>query len=87
MPTNLMRPPAQYRIVARDGDAFGVEISIEDTNPTTVTSFVTEAAAGAWIERHKARLLAPPTRGFSRLSMNARRAASRPASPAGTRAK
>jgi hypothetical protein len=73
MPTDLMKPPAEYRIVARDDEAFGVEISIEDTNPTMVTSFATEAAADAWIEGHKARVLAPPSRRFGRLSVTGKR--------------
>ena len=73
MPTDLMKPPAEYRIVARDDEAFAVEISIEDTSPTMVTPFATEAAAGAWIEGHKARVLAPPSRRFGRLSMNGKR--------------
>ena len=63
MAKNLTKPLATYRIVPRD-DAYGVEISIEDTSPTMVTSFATEAAASAWIEAHKARVLAPPVRGW-----------------------
>jgi hypothetical protein len=74
MPTDLMKPPAEYRIVARDDEAFAVEISIEDTSPTMVTPFATEAAAGVWIEKHKARVLAPPSRGFGRLYKGAKRA-------------
>ena len=80
MPTDLMKPPAEYRIVARDDEAFAVEISIEDTSPTMVTPFATEAAAGAWIEGHKARVLAPPTRRYGRQSMAGKRP---PASEAG----
>ena len=63
MTKNIEKPLATYRIVARN-DAYGVEISMEDTNPTMVTSFATEAAADAWIEAHKARVLAPPVRGW-----------------------
>ena len=73
MPTDLMKPPAEYRIVARDDEAFAVEISIEDTSPTMVTPFATEADADAWIERHKARVLAPPSRGFGRMSRGGKR--------------
>jgi hypothetical protein len=51
--------PAAYRIVSRDCGDFGVEVSIEGTSPTMVTSFVSEAAAGDWITAHKARLAAP----------------------------
>jgi hypothetical protein len=73
MPTDLIKPPAEYRIVARDDEAFAVEISIEDTSPTMVTPFATEAAADAWIEGHKARVLAPPARRYGRQSMAGKR--------------
>jgi hypothetical protein len=62
MPTNLTKPEAAYRIVPQGDDAFGVEITIEDTSPTMVTSFATEAAAEVWIEGHKARSLLPAKR-------------------------
>ena len=55
-------PPADYRIVSRDGGGFGVEVSIEGANPTMVTSFATESAANDWITAHKERLAAPKTR-------------------------
>lgn len=51
--------PADYRIVSRNGGDFGVEVSIEGTNPTMVTSFATESAANDWIAAHKERLAAP----------------------------
>jgi hypothetical protein len=51
--------PAAYRIVSRDDGGFGVEVSIEGTSPTMVTSFPTESAANDWIAAHKARLAAP----------------------------
>lgn len=51
--------PAAYRIVSRDSGGFAVEVSIEGTSPTMVTSFETESAANDWIEAHKARLAAP----------------------------
>jgi len=57
MPTDIS--PADYRIVSRDGGGFGVEVSIEGTSPTMVTSFATESAANDWIIAHKARLAAP----------------------------
>jgi hypothetical protein len=78
MPTDLIKPPAEYRIVARDDEVFAVEISIEDTSPTMVTPFATEAAADAWIEGHKARVLAPPTRRYVRQSMGGKRPAPPP---------
>jgi hypothetical protein len=38
----------------RQKDAtFGVEVTIPDAYPTTVTSFVDEAEAKRWIARHK----------------------------------
>ena len=55
MPENIARPPASYRIVSQDSGAYGVEVSIEGTSPTMVTSFVTEAAANDWIDSHKNR--------------------------------
>jgi hypothetical protein len=53
---------AAYRIVSRNGGGFGVEVSIEGTNPTMVTSFASEAAANDWITAHKERLAAPKTK-------------------------
>jgi hypothetical protein len=47
---------ATYEVVAIDPSGFGVKVSIPDTQPTTVSSFETEAAAEAWIESHKARI-------------------------------
>jgi hypothetical protein len=35
-----------------------VRVSIPDSNPTTVSSFDTEAAAEAWIASHKCRVQA-----------------------------
>lgn len=59
--------PAAYRIVSRDDGGFGVEVSVEGTSPTMVTSFATESAANDWIAAHKERLAAPkPTRWRAR---------------------
>jgi hypothetical protein len=44
---------AQYRIVARPDATFGVEVTIPDAHPTTVTSFATRADAETWIANHK----------------------------------
>jgi len=57
MPNEIL--PADYRIVSRDDGGFGVEVSIEGTSPTMVTSFATESAANDWIAAHKARLAEP----------------------------
>lgn len=47
---------AAYRVVPMAGGAFGVEIVIPDTYPTTVSSFATEAAAEAWVAHNKGRV-------------------------------
>jgi hypothetical protein len=47
---------AVYRIVPLDSGAFGVEVTIPDSYPTTVSSFASEAAAEAWIEQNKERV-------------------------------
>lgn len=47
---------ASYRVVPRPDGTFGVEVSIPDTYPTTVSSFDSEAAAEAWIEKNKERV-------------------------------
>jgi hypothetical protein len=49
---------AIYEVVLLDAGRFGVKVSIPDTNPTTVSSFDSEAAAEAWITSHKARIQA-----------------------------
>jgi hypothetical protein len=48
---------AVYRVVELPGGAFGVEVKIPDSHPTTVSSFTTEAAAEAWIARNKQRVI------------------------------
>jgi hypothetical protein len=48
---------AVYRVVELPGGVFGVEVKIPDSNPTTVSSFETEAAAEAWIVRNKQRVV------------------------------
>lgn len=48
---------ATYRVVDLPGGAFGVEVKIPDSNPTMVSSFETAAAAEAWIERNKQRVI------------------------------
>jgi hypothetical protein len=49
---------ATYRVVPLNGGNFGVEVSIPDRSPTTVSPFDTEAAAEAWIARTKERVAA-----------------------------
>jgi hypothetical protein len=47
---------ATYRVVTMVDGSFGVEVAIPDTNPTTVSSFASEAAAEAWIVKDKERV-------------------------------
>jgi hypothetical protein len=47
---------AIYRVVSLSGGSFGVEVSIPDTYPATVSKFATEADAEAWIAKHKSRV-------------------------------
>ena len=44
---------AQYVVFQQKDQSFGVRVSIPDSYPTTVTSFASEAEAGAWIAAHK----------------------------------
>jgi len=48
---------ATYRVVRLAGGAYGVEVKIPESNPATVSSFETEAAAEAWIARNKQRVI------------------------------
>jgi hypothetical protein len=47
---------ASYRVISRPSGDFSVEVSIPDSNPTTVSPFTSEADATAWIARHKSRV-------------------------------
>jgi hypothetical protein len=50
---------AIYRVIfPMSGDLFGVEVSIPESYPTMVTGLVSQQAAEAWIESHKARVAA-----------------------------
>jgi hypothetical protein len=48
---------ATYRVVQLAGGSFGVEITIPDSYPTTVSPFPTEAAAEDWIARSRQRVV------------------------------
>jgi hypothetical protein len=48
---------AVYRVVHLADGNFGVEVTIPERYPTTVSSFDTEAAAEAWITRTKERVV------------------------------
>ena len=47
---------ATYRVVPLPSGAFGVEVTIPDRSPTTVSSCDSEAAAEAWIARTRERV-------------------------------
>jgi hypothetical protein len=47
---------ATYEVVSLADGGSGVEISIPDTDPTTVSSFDTVGAAEAWIGDHRIRV-------------------------------
>jgi hypothetical protein len=49
---------ATYRVVPLSSGAFGVEVTLPDRYPTTVSSFATEAAAEEWIARAQQRVAA-----------------------------
>jgi len=54
---------ATYRVFAYDDDSFAVEVSIPDTNPTTVRPFASESAAEEWIADHRRRVETQQTTG------------------------
>jgi hypothetical protein len=54
---------ASYRVVPLADGSFGVEVTIPDTYPTTVSSFATRADAQAWIAKHKSRVEADSSNG------------------------
>jgi len=47
---------ASYRVIPFDDGSFGIEITIPDSYPTTVSKFQTEADAEAWIAEHQRRV-------------------------------
>jgi hypothetical protein len=56
MPKIHPHAEATYRVISLANGAFGVEVSIPDRNPTTVSVFKTEADAEAWIAEHRRRV-------------------------------
>ncbi len=56
MPKTHPHAEASYRILALDDGSFAVEVSIPDSNPTTVTKFDSLDAAEAWISGHRGRV-------------------------------
>ncbi len=59
---------ASYRVISLSGGSFGVEVSVPESYPTTVSSFATEADAEAWIANHKSRVEADGYVGFRKRS-------------------
>jgi hypothetical protein len=57
---------ATYRVLRRDDASFAVEVSIQDTAPTTVSAFATKAEAEAWIAGHKQRVAGATSLGRAR---------------------
>jgi len=47
---------ATYRVIPFGDGSFGIEITIPDSYPTTVSKFKTEADAEAWIAEHQRRV-------------------------------
>ena len=56
MPKTHPHAEATYQVILLDSGAFGVEVSIPDSQPTTVTRFASKADAEAWIAAHQARV-------------------------------
>lgn len=56
MPRTHPHAEASYRVIPLGDGSFGVEVSIPESYPTTVTRFAGEAEAEAWIARHRDRV-------------------------------
>ena len=56
MPKTHPHAEATYRVIPFDDGSFGIEITIPDSYPTTVSMFKTEADAEAWIAQHQRRV-------------------------------
>ena len=56
MPKTHPHAEATYRVIPFDNGSFGVEVSIPDSHPTTVSMFKTQADAEAWIAEHRRRV-------------------------------
>jgi hypothetical protein len=57
---------ATYRVIHQPDGTFGIEVTIPETQPTTVTSFATTADAEAWIAAHKQRVTRSISLGYRR---------------------
>ncbi len=56
MATTHPHADATYRVISFEDGSFGVEVSIPESEPTTVRTFATEADAEAWIAGHQKRV-------------------------------
>jgi hypothetical protein len=56
MPPIHPHAEAVYRVFPLDDGKFAVEVTIPGSHPTKVTGLDTQAAAEAWIERHKTQI-------------------------------
>ena len=56
MPKTHPHAEATYRVIPFDNGTFGVEVSIPNSRPTTVSTFKTKADAEAWITEHRRRV-------------------------------
>jgi hypothetical protein len=55
---------ASYKVIAFEDGSYGVEVSIPDSNPTTVTPFASEQDAEAWIASHRHRVRSQAESGY-----------------------
>jgi len=74
MPRTHPHAEASYRVIALENGSFGVEVSIPDSHPTTVSMFKTKVDAEAWIAEHQRRVLSQTQsgRGFRGASSRGR---------------
>jgi hypothetical protein len=56
MPKTHPHAEATYRVIPFDDGSFGIEVTIPDSYPTTVSKFKSEADAEAWIAEHQRRV-------------------------------
>ena len=56
MPKIHPHAEASYRVLPLNDGSFGVEVTIPDSHPTTVTKFDSPEAAEAWINAHRDRV-------------------------------
>ena len=57
MPKIHPHAEATYRVLQRADSTYGIEVSVPNSSPTIVSSFMTVADAEAWIADHKRRVI------------------------------